>query len=74
MRQATKDEWLALVEEFKLDDRSNPAWAGVIDDYISTPPGYAGKVIVVVRDQPESVHVYGVDGAGRLYKMISTFD
>lgn len=74
MRPIEQDEWEELCRDEDFNRTVGNLNAGVIDDYKSSLPGYAGQLIVIVKDQPESINVFGRDGAGRLYKIFSSYD
>lgn len=74
MRQLTSAEWNDLIKCKEFYDPPSMMNGGVIENYKSKHPGYVGPLYVIVKDQPESVNVFGKDRAGRLYKIFSSYD
>jgi len=72
MRQPDERELHTLRLYLELEEL-NPDNIGVISHYHTAKPGYAGKLFVVVLDDPDHIKLIGVDGAQRLYTLLSTY-
>ena len=76
MRQPTIKEYTELKLYLNLKDEVLFPLIrniGVVDDYRTAKPGYSGKLFVVVLDDPDHIKLIGVDGAQRLYTLLSTY-